>query len=51
MTAFCAWTYVTARSVYAICYYANLQVLRSICFGVSALSLAALLVVGGATLF
>lgn len=46
LTAYGAWTYVTSRGVYAVCYYANLQTLRSICFGLSALALIGLLLVG-----
>jgi len=41
-----AWGFVISRMVYALCYYANLQTLRSIIFGVSALSLLALIVIG-----
>lgn len=46
LTAYAAWSYVAFRVVYAICYYANLQTLRSISFGLSALSLLALLIIG-----
>ena len=46
LTAYAAWTYACSRTVYAICYYANLQLLRSISFGVSLLALAWLLGVG-----
>jgi len=45
-TAYAAWSYISFRAAYAICYYTNLQTLRSICFGLSALSLLALLLVG-----
>ena len=45
-TAYGAWTFLVARVLYAICYYANLQTFRSICFGVVALSLVALIFVG-----
>ena len=45
-TAYAAWTYVCARTLYAFCYYANLQTARSICFGVVALSLFALILIG-----
>ncbi len=48
-TAYAAWAYVLARAFYTICYYANLQVLRSIGFGFSLLALAALLIVGAFT--
>lgn len=47
LTAVAAWGYALARLAYAICYYANLQTLRSICFGVSLLALFTLLI-GGA---
>lgn len=48
-TAYAAWGYALARSCYAVCYYANLQILRSVCFGFSLLALASLLVVGVTT--
>lgn len=46
MTGYCAWAFVAARSAYAICYYANIQLFRSIFFGLSLLSLAGLLFIG-----
>ncbi len=46
LTATAAWVYVGSRLIYAICYYANAQIFRSIIFGVSLLALAALLFVG-----
>lgn len=45
-TAIGAWGYFGARTVYALCYYSNLKILRSICFGVSLVFLATLLAVG-----
>ena len=45
-TAYCAWTYVAARTVYALFYYLNLPTLRSISFAVSMLSLLAMVFVG-----
>ena len=44
--AYAAWTYVGARAVYAGCYYANLQMLRSISFGVSLICMVSLVVTG-----
>ena len=41
-----SWGYVIARTAYAICYYTNQQMARSVCFGISLLSLAGLLGVG-----
>jgi len=41
-----AWVYVISRFLYALCYYANLQIMRSVIFGISLLSLAALLITG-----
>ena len=48
-TAYLAWAFVFARALYALCYYANLQTFRSICFGVSLLILLGMLVVGATT--
>lgn len=48
-TAYAAWAYVLSRASYTVCYYANLQVPRSICFGLSLLALASLLTVGAFT--
>ena len=45
-TAAAAWSYFGCRLLYAACYYANLQIPRSAVFGLSLLSLAALLLVG-----
>ena len=45
-TAWAAWAYVGARGAYAVCYYCNLQTLRSTCFVISLLALLALLVIG-----
>ena len=44
--AYASWAYVVARFLYAVCYYLNLQLLRSAMFGVSLFSIAALLVAG-----
>lgn len=38
--------FVVARALYAICYYFNLQIARSIVFGVSLMFLAALIAIG-----
>jgi len=46
LTAYAAWSYVSFRVAYAAFYYLNLQSLRSISFGCSALALFALLLVG-----
>lgn len=48
-TAFAAWAYVVARFLYALCYYFNIQLLRSVMFGVSLLAIVALLVTGFST--
>jgi len=45
-TAYFSWGYVVARTAYAVCYYFNLKLLRSVCFGISLLSLSALLILG-----
>ena len=45
-TAVSAWAYVCARVLYALCYYFNIPMLRSICFGLSLFALAGLLLVG-----
>ncbi len=45
-TAYAAWAYAISRALYAVCYYGNLQILRSTVFGVSLLALVALLVIG-----
>ena len=45
-TGYAAWAFVIARLCFAVCYYANLQLLRSTMFGVSLMALAALLAVG-----
>ena len=39
----CSWAYVGSRLLYAVCYYANLQTMRSVIFGLSILSLCGLL--------
>ncbi len=48
-TAYAVWGFVLARALYALFYYTNLQILRSVIFGISLLCLAALLVIGAAT--
>lgn len=45
-TAYAAWAYVCSRIAYAFAYYSDLRLLRSICFGLSALALFALLLIG-----
>lgn len=45
-TAVAAWAFVAARGLYALCYYFNLRLLRSIMFGAALLSLLALIVIG-----
>ena len=49
LTGYAAWGYAISRTLYAGCYYGNLQVLRSICFGFSLLALAFLIGVGFVT--
>jgi uncharacterized MAPEG superfamily protein len=46
MTAYASWGFVAARSIYAVFYYSNLQVLRSVIFGISVLCLLALVMIG-----
>ena len=46
LTANAAWGYAIARTLYLVCYYANLQIPRSICFGLSLLALAVMLYAG-----
>ena len=46
LVAYSAWGFVLARAVYAVFYYANLKLLRSISFGFILLSLATLTVSG-----
>jgi len=45
-TAYAAWTFVLARFLYALCYYFNIQLFRSVMFGISLLAMAGLLVTG-----
>ena len=45
-TAYAAWVFVGGRFFYALCYYFNLQLLRSTVFGISLVALAALLIIG-----
>lgn len=44
--AYVSWGFVASRIIYAVCYYTNQQILRSITFGVSLLCLLGLFVVG-----
>ena len=44
-TAIAAWVFVAARLGYMVCYYGNLQLLRSTVFGVALLSVLALLLI------
>ena len=46
LTAYATWTFVAARFLFSLCYYSNLQRLRSTMFGVSLAALAALIFVG-----
>lgn len=48
-TSYGAWAYVAARVAYALCYYFDLRVARSITFGVSLVALAALIGIGAFT--
>ena len=45
-TAYAAWAFALSRTAYAIFYYANVPVARSVSFGFSLLAIAALLMVG-----
>jgi len=45
-TAYAAWGFVLARALYALFYYGNFQMLRSVTFGMSLLGSASLLVIG-----
>ena len=42
----CAWVYVLARAGHMLCYYADVRIARSICFGISMLALVAMLIAG-----
>ena len=48
-SGYAAMAYVVARALYAICYYSNQQIPRSIVFGVSLACLAALIATGAFT--
>ena len=48
-TGYLAWAYVISRVAYALCYYFNQQMLRSLCFGISLLLLLVMLIVGFVT--
>jgi len=45
-TAFTAWAFVFARLCYAVCYYSDLRIMRSVIFGLSLLTIVAQLVIG-----
>lgn len=45
-TAYASWGFVAARAAYAVCYYADIRIARSIMFGLSLLFLIALIVIG-----
>ena len=45
-TGYLSWGFVLARAGYAVCYYANLQIARSVLFGISMVMLAGMLVTG-----
>lgn len=45
-TGYAAWGFVAARTLYALCYYFNFQIMRSVVFGVSLAFLAALIGIG-----
>ncbi len=45
-TGYLSWAYVFARAGYAVCYYCNIQLLRSVMFGVALLMLIGLLLTG-----
>lgn len=45
-TGYAAWAFVMARFLYAVCYYSNWQLARSVVFALSLVSLAALLANG-----
>jgi uncharacterized MAPEG superfamily protein len=45
-TGYGAWAYVVTRAAYALCYYFDQRMLRSIVFALSLLALAGLLAVG-----
>jgi len=44
--AFISWIFFILRFCYAVCYYCNLKILRSVVFGISLLALIALIVIG-----
>ena len=46
LTAYAAWGFVVARFFYAICYYSDLRLPRSILFGLSLIAIAVLLILG-----
>jgi uncharacterized MAPEG superfamily protein len=50
-TAYAAWAFVITRFLFALCYYFNFQVFRSVMFGCSLLALAALLIIGSMAWF
>ena len=44
--AYCSWGYVIGRIAYAACYYSDQRIARSVCFGISMISVLALFVIG-----
>lgn len=45
-TAYAAWGFVVSRILYALCYYLNFKLFRSVVFGISLLFLFVLLAIG-----
>lgn len=45
-TGLLSWGYVASRAAYALCYYFNIQMMRSVCFGLSLIALLGLLITG-----
>jgi uncharacterized MAPEG superfamily protein len=45
-TAYAAWGFVVSRAAYALCYYFNIKLLRSVIFGVALICLLSLIVLG-----
>jgi uncharacterized MAPEG superfamily protein len=45
-TGYSAWAFVTARFLYAVCYYSNWQLPRSVMFGISLVAIIVLLITG-----
>lgn len=51
LVAHAVWAYTLSRLLYAVCYYLNLKILRSVIFGVSLISIAVLFGAGAANWF